>query len=111
EGYDKLSIAEALELAKQFIESGDFLWNAGIFAWKLKTIEQAFELHLPDVHELFSQIEDKIGTNQEEEAIHTTYSQCRSISIDYGVMEKADNVNVLSSDFGWSDLGTWTALF
>ncbi|MFA7402176.1 MAG: mannose-1-phosphate guanylyltransferase [Bacteroidales bacterium] len=100
-----------LELAKQFIESGDFLWNAGIFAWKLKTIEQAFELHLPDVHELFSQIEDKIGTNQEEEAIHTTYSQCRSISIDYGVMEKADNVNVLSSDFGWSDLGTWTALF
>ncbi|MDD3331258.1 MAG: mannose-1-phosphate guanylyltransferase, partial [Bacteroidales bacterium] len=56
-------------------------------------------------------IEDKIGTEQEEEAIHTTYSHCRSISIDYGVMEKADNVNVLSSDFGWSDLGTWTALF
>lgn len=100
-----------LELAKQFIDSGDFLWNAGIFAWKLTTIQKAFEMHLPDVDELFKRIENKIGTSAEKEAIVETYSQCRSISIDYGVMEKADNVNVLSSDFGWSDLGTWTALF
>ncbi len=100
-----------LELAKQFIDSGDFLWNAGIFAWKLSTIQQAFELYLPDVDELFKRIEDKIGTDEEKNAIIETYSQCRSISIDYGVMEKADNVNVLSSNFGWSDLGTWTALF
>ena len=100
-----------LDLAKQFIESGDFLWNAGIFTWKLSTIQQAFEAYLPDVDELFKRNEDKIGTPEEEEAITDIYAQCRSISIDYGVMEKADNVNVLSSDFGWSDLGTWTALF
>ncbi len=100
-----------LELAKQFIDSGDFLWNAGIFAWKLHTIQKAFEYYLPDVDGLFKEIENKIATPEEKEAIENVYAQCRSISIDYGVMEKADNVNVLSSDFGWSDLGTWTALF
>lgn len=100
-----------LELAKQFIESGDFLWNAGIFAWKLSVIQQAFEQYLPDVDELFKSIEDKIGTDAEKEVIVNTYAQCRSISIDYGVMEKAENVHVLCSDFGWSDLGTWSALF
>ncbi|MDD4209782.1 MAG: mannose-1-phosphate guanylyltransferase [Bacteroidales bacterium] len=100
-----------LDLAKKFIESGDFLWNAGIFAWKLSAIFKAFKMYLPDVDELFEQIEDKIGTSEEKQAIAKTYSLCRSISIDYGIMEKAENVNVLSSDFGWSDLGTWTALF
>jgi mannose-1-phosphate guanylyltransferase len=100
-----------LELAKQFLESGDFLWNAGIFVWKLSVIEKAFDLYLPDVSELFKQYADKINTPFEKETMHTIYEQCRSISIDYGIMEKATNVHVLSSDFGWSDLGTWGSLF
>ncbi len=100
-----------LELAKQFLESGDFLWNAGIFVWKLNVIEKAFELYLSDVAELFRQNADKINTPSEREVIHSIYEQCRSISIDYGIMEKATNVHVLSSDFGWSDLGTWGSLF
>jgi mannose-1-phosphate guanylyltransferase len=100
-----------LELAQQFLESGDFLWNAGIFVWKLSTIEQAFEQFLPDVDELFRQGADKLNTSQEKETFYSIYEKCRSISIDYGVMEKASNVHVLSSDFGWSDLGTWGSLF
>ncbi len=100
-----------LELAKQFLESGDFLWNAGIFVWQLSTIEQAFQLHLPEVYELFSQVESQIDTPAEKEIIYQVYERCPSISIDYGIMEKAENVHVLASDFGWSDLGTWGALF
>jgi mannose-1-phosphate guanylyltransferase len=100
-----------LDLAKQFLESGDFLWNAGIFVWKLNVINKAFDLYLPDVAELFKQYDDKINTPLEKETIHLIYEQCRSISIDYGIMEKATNVHVLSSDFGWSDLGTWGSLF
>jgi mannose-1-phosphate guanylyltransferase len=100
-----------LELATQFLESGDFLWNAGIFVWKLSVINKAFDLHLPDVTELFAQYADKMNTPSEKEAIHSIYEQCRSISIDYGIMEKAKNVHVLASDFGWSDLGTWGSLF
>jgi len=100
-----------LDLAKQFLESGDFLWNAGIFVWKLNVIEQAIDMYLPDVSELFNQYADKINTPSEKEAIYLIYEQCRSISIDYGIMEKATNVHVLSSDFGWSDLGTWGSLF
>ena len=100
-----------LELAKQFLESGDFLWNAGIFVWNLSVIEKAIDMYLPDVAELFRQNADKINTLSEKEAIRFIYEQCRSISIDYGIMEKATNVHVLSSDFGWSDLGTWGSLF
>ena len=100
-----------LELAKQFLESGDFLWNAGIFVWKLSVIEKAFDLYLPDVADLFRQCEGKMNTASEKEEVRTIYEQCRSISIDYGIMEKATNVHVLSSDFGWSDLGTWGSLF
>lgn len=100
-----------LELAKQFIESGDFLWNAGIFVWKLPTIMQAFELYLPEIDQLFKGIEKDLGTPAENESIRRIYEECTGISIDYGIMEKADNVNVLASDFAWSDLGTWTSLF
>jgi len=100
-----------LELAKQFLESGDFLWNAGIFVWQLPTILQAFERHLPEIDMLFQSIEQDLGTEREQESIHRIYEECTSISIDYGVMEKAENVSVLASDFAWSDLGTWTALY
>lgn len=100
-----------LEMARQFLDSGDFLWNSGIFVWKLKTIMAAFEKHLPEVDQLFRAGIGKYSTDEEETFIRQTYTVCKSISIDYGVMEKADNVFVLSSDFGWSDLGTWGSLY
>ncbi|NTW25796.1 MAG: mannose-1-phosphate guanylyltransferase [Lentimicrobium sp.] len=100
-----------LEMAKQFLSSGDFLWNSGIFVWKLKTIMAAFEHHLNDVDQLFRAGIGKYNTAEEDNFIRQTYAVCKSISIDYGVMEKADNVYVLSSDFGWSDLGTWGSLY
>lgn len=100
-----------LEMAKQFLASGDFLWNSGIFIWRLKTIMQSFAKHLSDVDQLFRNGIGKYGTSEEAAFIEQTYAMCKSISIDYGVMEKADNVYVLSSDFGWSDLGTWGSLY
>ncbi len=100
-----------LELAKTFLESGDFLWNSGIFIWSVKSILAAFNQHLPEVGSLFIEGYGKYGTDQEQEFINQTFSVCKNISIDYGVMEKANNVYVLASDFGWSDLGTWGSLF
>lgn len=100
-----------LEIAEQFLASGDYLWNSGIFVWSVSSILEALQRHLPEVNELFEQIAPAYNTPNEETAIKNAYSQSRSISIDYGVMEKADNVYVLKTDFGWSDLGTWGALF
>ncbi|MEZ5069417.1 MAG: mannose-1-phosphate guanylyltransferase [Bacteroidales bacterium] len=100
-----------LELAKVFLESGDFFWNSGIFFWSLKTIMSSFEKFLPEVHDLFKEGVGLYGTPKEAEFIAQTYSSCRNISIDYGIMEKAENVFVLVSDFGWSDLGTWGSLY
>jgi mannose-1-phosphate guanylyltransferase len=100
-----------LELARVFLDSGDFFWNAGIFFWSLETILNSFEAHLPEIHSLFKEGEHLYGTSEEEAFIRKTYGNCRNISIDYGVMEKADNVFVLVSDFGWSDLGTWGSLY
>ncbi len=100
-----------LELAKVFLDSGDFYWNAGIFFWSLKSIMKAFETFLPEIHSLFKEGGHVYGTDQEAAFIEDTYSNCRNISIDYGVMEKAENVYVLVSEFGWSDLGTWGSLY
>lgn len=101
----------SLDIAKQFIKSGDFLWNSGIFIWSLKAIKEAFELYLTDIKQLFDQGIGLYNTPAEAEFIEKTYTVCRSISIDYGVMEKASNVQVIVSDIGWSDLGTWGSLF
>ena len=100
-----------LELAQTFLQCGDFLWNAGIFIWSLKSIMKAFEQYLPDVDGLFKLGVGKYGTKDEKAFIASTYTVCKSISIDYGVMENADNVYVLAADFGWSDLGTWGSLY
>ncbi|MDN3584780.1 mannose-1-phosphate guanylyltransferase [Mucilaginibacter flavus] len=100
-----------LEIAKTFIQSGDFLWNAGIFVWSAKAIVKAFEQHLPDMHEIFTDAGPVYNTENERSHINQAYQQCINISIDYGVMEKADNVYVLPSDFGWSDLGTWASIY
>lgn len=100
-----------LEMAESFIESGDFLWNAGIFVWSLKSIMKAYEEHLPDVDSIFKEGIKNYNTKNEDVFIKNAYTVCKNISIDYGIMEKADNVYVLSSDFGWSDLGTWGSLY
>ncbi|MFH1297870.1 MAG: mannose-1-phosphate guanylyltransferase [Bacteroidota bacterium] len=100
-----------LDLAKTFLQCGDFLWNSGIFIWSLKSIMNAFEAYLPEVDALFKKGIGKYGTSDEKEFITGTYQVCKSISIDYGVMEKAPNVFVLAADFGWSDLGTWGSLY
>lgn len=100
-----------LKIAQRFIESGDFHWNAGIFVWSLKSITKAFETHLAEVDDIFKAGIGVYNTDKEVTFIENAYSVCRNISIDFGVMEKAENVYVLSSDFGWSDLGTWGSLY
>ncbi|WP_246073497.1 mannose-1-phosphate guanylyltransferase [Dinghuibacter silviterrae] len=100
-----------LDLAKTFLASGDFLWNAGIFVWKTRNILTAFEKYLPEMHELFQSEIHHFNTPGEAEAIERIYPQCSSVSIDYGIMEKADNVYVIPSSFGWSDLGTWNSAY
>ena len=100
-----------LEMAQTFIESGEFVWNAGIFVWKLSSIIEAFSRHLPEHHALFSAIVDDLATEREEAAIESVFSECKPISIDYGIMEKADNVYVRCGDFGWSDVGTWGSVY
>jgi mannose-1-phosphate guanylyltransferase len=86
--------------AQRFLESGDFLWNSGIFIWSIASISKAFNTHLPEMAQLFGHGD-----------IPKVYAKCESISIDYGILEKADNVYVVAGDFGWSDLGTWGSLY
>lgn len=100
-----------LELAKKFVESGEFLWNSGIFLWNLQAIDAAFQAYLPEVANIFAAGSEALGTDTEEAFIQEAFPTCPSISIDYGVMEHAQNVYVLPSDFGWSDLGTWGSLY
>ena len=100
-----------LEVAQAFIRSGEFLWNSGIFIWNTDTILKAIESYLPDMYSLFTSISEHYGKATEAQAIAEVFAQCRAISIDYGVMECADNVFVHSGDFGWSDIGTWGSLY
>lgn len=100
-----------LELARTFLASGDFLWNAGIFVWQVKNIVHAFETYLPEMAELFVAEKGKLNSDEEKEAIGRIYPQCTNISIDYGIMEKANNVYLIPSSFGWSDLGTWNSAY
>ncbi len=99
------------EVAKQFIKSGDFLWNGGIFIWNVKTILSALEKDLQEVYDAFIEAEPFILTDKEKESVEKAFITCPSISIDYGIMEKANNVYTLPSSFGWSDLGTWASLY
>ncbi len=99
------------ELAKVFVESGEFFWNAGIFIWKTGTILDALADHLNETYQLFAAEEEKFGTPAEIEVVRQIYPETRSISIDFGVIEKASNVYVRCSSFGWSDVGTWNSLY
>lgn len=97
------------ELAKTFVQSGEFLWNAGIFVWQIRNIVQAFTTYLPEMAEVFDAEKEHFNGADEKKAIEKIYPQCSNISIDYGIMEKADNVYIIPSSFGWSDLGTWNS--
>jgi mannose-1-phosphate guanylyltransferase len=99
-----------LSLAKKFLESGDFVWNSGIFIWGVEAINKAFHQYLPEMTEVFDEIKSKLGTPEEKAVIRSAYSQCKNISIDYGIMEKAQNVYVCLGNFTWSDLGSWASI-
>ncbi len=100
-----------LPTATQFVESGEYLWNAGIFVWHVKTILAALEQHAPQIYTLFAKGLDSYGTPREQPFIRQNYPLSPDISIDYAVMEKADNIYTIPADIGWSDLGTWASLY
>jgi len=100
-----------LELARTFVQSGEFYWNAGIFIWTLQSVQEEFKKHLPEVYDLFNENKAGLNGSSEEETIYEVYSKCPNISVDYGILEKARNVMVVLSDFGWSDLGTWGSVY
>lgn len=100
-----------LEFAKMFVESGEFFWNSGIFIWNVQTIINAFQRFLPDISNRFEEHNEVFNTPAEKQFIDENFAACPNISIDFGVMEKASNVFVLCADFGWSDLGSWSALY
>lgn len=100
-----------LALAEQFIESGDYVWNAGIFVWNIDAITKAFVEFLPEMADALQIAQADFYTENEKDALEKAYPRCRSISIDNGVMERAENVFVVLSDIGWSDLGTWKSVY
>ncbi|RBL93814.1 mannose-1-phosphate guanylyltransferase [Chitinophaga flava] len=100
-----------LEKAKEFLASGSYVWNGGIFIWNVKAALQAFHEHAPEIYSLFSKGDGLYNTAEEQHFIDAEYPASPSISIDYAIMEKADNVYTIPADFGWSDLGTWGSLY
>lgn len=99
------------EIAVQFVESGEFFWNSGIFIWSLKSILNAFEKYQSDIAKLFIPNKKLTSKASEKKFIKDAYAECKNISVDKGIMENAENVYVLCGDFGWSDLGTWDSLY
>jgi mannose-1-phosphate guanylyltransferase len=99
-----------LKLATTFVESGEFVWNSGLFVWKAASVIQAFEKHMPDLAEAFEDGLGALGTPQESESISRAYMQVKNISIDYGILEKSDQVYMILGEFGWSDLGSWNSI-
>ena len=98
------------ETAKQYVESGAYAWNSGMFVWKASTILKYFERLLPDIYECLTKIGDAMGTEQEQQVIEEIYPVIPKISVDYGIMERAQGVLMLEGDFGWSDVGSWDSL-
>jgi mannose-1-phosphate guanylyltransferase len=98
------------ELAKVFVDSGEFFWNSGIFIWRTGVILDALAEHLSEVYELFAVSQDDFGTPRQSASVARIYPETRNVSIDFGVLEHAQNVYVRCSDFGWSDVGTWNSL-
>jgi len=101
----------SLEKAKEFLAEGNYVWNAGIFIWKISAILNALKKHATEIHQIFSQGTNLYNTDAERSFIDQYYPTCPNISIDYAIMEQADNVYTIPADFGWSDLGTWASLY
>ena len=99
-----------LKLAKTFLESGDFVWNSGMFVWKVASLLDAFSENMPDVAETFEEGKHHFGKPTEQEFISRAYSLVKNVSLDLGIMEKSDKVFVILGDYGWSDLGSWHSL-
>ncbi len=97
--------------AQKFLESGEYFWNSGMFIWKAETILKEIKSHLPDMHEEVKLASEELYTSNHEVAINDFYHACESISIDYGIMEKAQSVFVVPGEFGWNDVGSWTAVY
>ena len=100
-----------IETAKKYISMNNFFWNAGIFIWNVSTIVNAFRIYQPGIARIFTQLSEVLGTPEEQLYIDKVYPECESISVDYAIMEKAEEIFVCPADFGWSDLGTWGALY
>lgn len=96
--------------AQSFLEKGTYLWNAGIFIWSIKSITKAFEKHMTQLYTMFLEVKPALNTEKEESALLQFYPQAENLSIDYAIMEKADNVCVIPANFDWNDLGSWGAL-
>lgn len=99
-----------LETAKEYVASEQYLWNSGMFIWKVSTILKNLETYLPETYRGLNRIADAIGTEEEELVLEKEFSAFQSESIDYGIMEKAKNIYILSGSFGWDDVGSWLAV-
>lgn len=99
------------QTAIQFFEQGNYLWNAGMFIWSVESIVKAFQTHLPEMYALFNQGRDQLNTVEETAFVGEVYPLAENISIDYGIMEKSNNVAVIAATFDWNDLGTWGSLY
>lgn len=99
-----------LETAKEYISQNNYFWNAGIFIWNVNTIINAFRIYQPNLSKLFDEIWNDLDTDKEQAVIDQRYNECDNISVDYAILEKAEEIFVCPADFGWSDLGTWGSL-
>jgi mannose-1-phosphate guanylyltransferase len=100
-----------LKTAEYFLEQGNYFWNSGMFVWKASKVLQEIQAHLPAMYDLLERAKPEFGTDLEAAAIKDFYMECESISIDYGIMEKAASVKVIPGDFGWNDVGSWSAVY
>ena len=99
-----------LQTAQEYIRQNNYFWNAGIFIWSVETIVNAFRVYVPALAKFFEGMNDIYGTPEEQKIINQRYEECENISVDYAIMEKAEEIFVCPADFGWSDLGTWGSL-
>ncbi|HBQ61040.1 MAG TPA: mannose-1-phosphate guanylyltransferase [Balneolaceae bacterium] len=100
-----------LETAKEFLESGDYYWNSGMFIWSAKSVLSSIEQFLPEMYKLVKTAGENLFEENHTDSINEFYHACESVSIDYGIMEDADNVFVVPGEFGWNDVGSWTAAY
>ena len=107
---DEFKEKPTLEVAKEYIQSPNYLWNSGIFIWNVNTIINAFRVYEPEVSSIFEELMPYYGTDKEQNKIDESYPQCKNISVDYAILEKAEEIFVFPASFSWSDLGTWNSL-